>query len=451
MLRKSSVAEFRKAYRKRFNSKQNMANAEKQLSAEELIKEGIKYYTGKGVKRKYSTAVGFFRDAAQTNPIGKLWYAKCKYFGNGKIYDPVSAYSLFSEAAESNIIEAKYYQALCLFSGAGVDYNEKEAFNIFKQLSKEYLPALHHLGLCYYSGLGTPRDFEKSLEIFKLATEKQYFLSELYYVSMITGPEKQSAHEKLRSHAEQVISNDDNDIEQFEYGKFLKFIDTNQGLSLITKAAMNHNRDAQCYLGKIYYGVEKWSIASDFHKAFKNFKKASDHGSFEGMYYYGLFKLYYPAYEKNDNITGAALVKLASEHRIIEAKFTYANLLLHGIGVQKDEKSAVELYKQLADFGHTNALIKHCKLRAYGQGIEKNVQEAAQLLKNAAGRGIRKAAIEYIDLLKSGLIEDCNSQTILSYYLKAGATIDLSVEPIKIPKHDIYGRIPANPFKSSPF
>lgn len=399
------------------------------LSASEMIEKGIQFYKGDGVKRKFATAARYFSQASKTDPNGVFWYAKCKFYGNGEKYDPFLAYSLFTKAADQGVIGAKYYKALCLLDGIGVDIDEKSAFEIFKDLyhNDSFLPALHQIALCHYYGRGTPYDYNEAFQTFKLATESDYFLSELYYVSLIQGPEKKEATKKLKANSEKATKVDS--AAQFEYGKYLKYINRSQAIKLIKLAAANHNRDAQCYLAKMYFNVEKWNIEINYEKALKQFKKAANHGSYEAMLYCGIFKLFYKDYEKTDKKGAAKLIKDAADHRIPDAIFQYGNLLFNGTGVEKDTKAAIEHYKKAMELGNMLALLRYCHYLVEGKYIEKDIKEAERNLVYAANQGCMQAALDYVNLLKSGEIPGVTPEIIQQYYAKGGAIVDLSIQP----------------------
>lgn len=402
------------------------------LSPSELIEKGIQYYKGNGVKRKFATAARYFSQASKKDSNGKFWYGKCKFYGNGEKYDPVTAYSLFSKAAEDGVVGAKYYKALCLLEGIGVDVDEKGAFKIFKHLYEKhsYLPALHQVGLCYYHGIGTESNFDEAFKAFKKATESNYFLSELYYVSLLKGAERKEAAKKLKENSVNATASDS--AAQFEYGKYLKYLNRSRAIKFIKLAAANHNRNAQCYLAKMYFNAEKWNIDVNYEKSIKQFKKAANHGSYEAMLYVGIFKLYYKDFEKPDKKGAAQLIKEAADHRIIDAIYHYGNILFNGIGVEKNTKEAIDYYKKAMEMGNLSALIKYCRLLVEGKHIKKDIKEAERNLVYAANNGCMQAALDYVDLLKSGEIPGVTPDIIKDYYTKGGAIVDLSIIPNEV-------------------
>lgn len=402
------------------------------MSPTELIEKGIQYYKGDGVKRKFAIAARYFAQASKTDSNGKFWYGKCKFYGNGEKYNPTSAYSMFLEASQEGIIGAKYYQALCLLNGIGADRDDKSAFEIFKSLYEEnsYLPALHQMALCYYYGRGTEFNYNEAFQAFKKATESNYFLSELYYVSLLQGSERKAAGKQLREHFEKNASKDSE--AQFEYGKYLKYINRNKAIKLIKLSAANHNRNAQCYLAKMYFNAEKWNIDTNYEKSIKQFKKAANHGSYEAMLYVGIFKLYYKDFEKPDKKGAAKLIKDAADHNFIDAIYHYGNLLFNGTGVEKDPKKAIDYYKKAMELGNLSALLKYCRILIEGKYIAKDIKEAERNLVYAANNGCMQAALDYVELLKSGEIEGVTPDIIKDFYRKGGAIVDLSIQPNKV-------------------
>lgn len=399
------------------------------LSASELIEKGIQYYKGNGVKRKFAIAARYFSQASKSDVNGKFWYAKCKFYGNGEKFDPVTAYSMFSEASEEGIVGAKYYKALCLLDGIGVDADEKAAFEMFKNIyeTDSFLPALHQLALCYYYARGTEYNYNEAFQAFKKATESNYFLSELYYVSLLKGSERKAAVKRMKENSAKATQADSE--AQFEYGKYLKYINRSRAIKFIKLSAANHNRNAQCYLAKMYFNAEKWNIDTNYEKSIKQFKKAANHGSYEAMLYVGIFKLYYSDFEKHDKKGAAKLIKEAADHKIIDAIYHYGNLLLNGVGVEKNPKMALDYYRRAMEKGNMSALIKYCRLLIEGKHVQKDIKEAERNLVYAANNGCMQAALDYVDLLKSGQIQGVTPEIIKEYYTKGGAIVDLSIQP----------------------
>ncbi|OHS93924.1 hypothetical protein TRFO_39891 [Tritrichomonas foetus] len=396
-----------------------------------MIDEGIKIYNGDGVKRKYANAVNLFIKASKILPEAALWYGKCKFYGNGVNYEPYRAFDLFQQASKAGFQEADYYIGLCYLDGSGIERDQKKAFEIFLKLAHDkYMQANHQLGICYLHGKGTTQNINQAREVFKEGAKNKYILSEFYYTGLLTGKERLQSEASLRAHVKAAI---DSDVDvQYEYGKFLKFSNIAEGLKLIKQAASNHHRDAQCLLGKMYYGIEKWCVEIDFQLACKYFRKAANHGSYEAMLYYGLFKIYMKHYEQFDLEEGVKLIKVAANHHQRDALYHYANLLYRGYGVEKNEIKAIEFYKNATREGQMDALVKYCKFLVEGVHIKKDLKEAEYYLKWAANNGCKQAAIDYADLLKNEIIEGGTPELIKDYYKKGGVLIDFEVKPIPI-------------------
>ena len=396
-----------------------------------LIEEGIKIYNGDGVKRKFAKAVHRFLKASKTDARGALWYGKCKFYGNGVVYDPKKAFVFFNQAAEGGLNEGKYYIALSYLDGLGVEINQEKGVNILTELKKEdYIPAIHQLGICFLTGKGVNRNIEKAKELFLNASKKGYVLSEIFYANLLNDCEKQKIRKQLDENVLKVIEKDI-DV-QFEYGKFLRKENEKESFNFITKAAKNHNRDAQCFLGKIYYGIEKYdSIATiSYPLASKYFRKSANHGCCEAMVYYGLFKLYMSSYEPEDIPGGVCFIKDAANHHHPDGLYHYANLLYRGYGVEKDIDESLKYYNAAAKRGQMDALVRYCSFLIEGKVIEKDIYKACLYLKDGISKGCKAANIMYGDLLRKGIIKKHPDESISDYYKDGGVLISFNVNPI---------------------
>jgi TPR repeat protein len=90
---------------------------------------------------------------------------------------------------------------------------------------------------------------------------------------------------------------------------------------------------------------------------------------------------------RKDEKQAVELYRKAADKGHVAATFRLAGTYSHGLGVDKDEKKAVELYKKAADKGHAAAMANLAMMYANGRGVEKDEKKAVELYKKAADKG----------------------------------------------------------------
>lgn len=152
--------------------------------AETNFLTGKKYYDGDGVERNYSTAVTYFRAAAEKGHA-KAQYnlGICYYKGHGVDPNITEAVRYFRLAAEQNDVYAQYMLGFCLY----ITKNCAEAIQWYiRAANNGLMEAQYALGYYYYNGEGVEQDYNKAVHYFKLAADQgngpaQYMSGLCYY------------------------------------------------------------------------------------------------------------------------------------------------------------------------------------------------------------------------------------------------------------------------------
>lgn len=103
-----------------------------------------------------------------------------------------------------------------------------------------------------------------------------------------------------------------------------------------------------------------------------------------------------------DNPERAAVLRAAAEADYAEAQALYAQLVLDGDGVPRDQREALAWFSRAAAQGHLMALNMVGRCYDLGWGTPVNKQRAAECFRIAAQRGLDWAMYNYATLLALG-------------------------------------------------
>ena len=129
-----------------------------------LVRLGLCYKEGKGVKEDPSAAAQCFYSAAEAGNANGAWqFAVCSEQGFGVAQDLRQAQywygkaaAGFYEAARLGNPEAQYMLGNCYLEGKGTEKNEESAVYWFQMSAQQdYADAEYNLGYCFLSGIGT--------------------------------------------------------------------------------------------------------------------------------------------------------------------------------------------------------------------------------------------------------------------------------------------------------
>ena len=98
----------------------------------------------------------------------------------------------------------------------------------------------------------------------------------------------------------------------------------------------------------------------------------------------------------------AKFVRIAAEAGIAEAQAVYAQMLLDGIGVEKDMLSALHWFQRAAEQDHVMAINMIGRFHDLGWGIPVDKVQALHWYKEAAERGLHWGMYNFATLLTLG-------------------------------------------------
>jgi hypothetical protein len=136
---------------------------------------GYMYYHGDGVRRDYSQAEFWYRNAAeQGDPDSQLKLGGLYHFGRGVPQDSAEAFAWSMKAAEQGKSDAEFFIAACYTAGWGVAQDDAQAV-VWLRKAAEQGDAFsqYMLGRAYEIGLGGPKDYAEAYFWLDLAASEK--------------------------------------------------------------------------------------------------------------------------------------------------------------------------------------------------------------------------------------------------------------------------------------
>jgi TPR repeat protein len=172
---------------------------------------------------------------------------------------------------------------------------------------------------------------------------------------------------------------------------------TPEEAALWIKAAAQHGLpDAQALLGQIL--LDGRGIAQDAVQARVWFSKAADQGHMMGINMLGRCHELGWGGEINTALA-ATYFKCAAELSLDWGMYNYANLLLHGNGIAKDEAEALSWYRKAAALGNAKSLNVIGRFYEEGWLVEPDASIAEEYYRQAAEGGDFRGQYNYALLL----------------------------------------------------
>ena len=263
------------------NSGKDMLQEALQGNARAQYMLGNLYQRGEGVIKDDSTAVKWYRKAAeQGNHEAQYMLGTLYQRGEGVIKDDSTAAMWYRKAADQGNREAQYSLGGCYFEGRGVSQDYDEA-------TKWYQKAVDQGN----ENAGKYIDAIKTIKAAKQGDAySQFKLGGLYLAGDVMAQNNNEAVNWYMKAAEQGNENAQFELGSLYYGKggILKK-DMDKAIDWWRKAANLGHAKAQFNIGACYYngnGVEK-----DLTEAVKWFRKAADQGYMDAQYNLGI--IYY--------------------------------------------------------------------------------------------------------------------------------------------------------------
>jgi len=180
-------------------------------------------------------------------------------------------------------------------------------------------------------------------------------------------------------------------VKEYSAGSYIKALNTFYAL------AKKGDAKAQYNVGMIYANGK--GVKADISEAMQWYEKAAKQGN--GSAQYNLAQLYYEKGQKGEPHTyekAKYWYEKAISNKVKEAYNNLASLYMYGLGVEKDEAKAFELFAQAAELGDSEAQVNVAVMYAWGEGVKHDKMKAYENLKKALKEGESEAS-EYLDQL----------------------------------------------------
>lgn len=357
------------------------------------------------------------------------------YEGNGVAQSLEKAFKCWNISANAGNVKAKFDLAVMYGQGEYVKQDlQKAAEWLTKAAEDEFPPAAFHLGLVYEKGRGVKRSGRKALEWYERAFElghshAGYHISEMYRTGRYIERNREKARVWLLKAAESgdayaaecvvtyvpITVNTMNDIDE---------------MSMLYKMAKQGSFQALCKIINAYeYGIE---VERDIEKAYRWCVEGAENGNellqiragdmcldgtIKGLGFSDAFRWY----------------KMASEGSCVfpDVYYKLGCLYMHGKGVAKDEKRAVELFvlADAANDGLEEAQVALGDAYREGKGVDRNMVEALNWYVKAADADNENALLRLGNIYEKGDGVVANRRLAAKYYKRAReAAIDDKVE-----------------------
>ena len=318
---------------------------------------GMCYEFGVGCECDYKKAVECYRTASEGgNAAAMNNLGGCYYYGHGVGKDRKRAFELFLKAANLGDSNAMTRLGLCYENGIDCEKDIKKAFSYFlRAAAQNNAIAAYKAGLCYESGSGTATDFTRAFCMFEAAATLGHVPSIIrtaHYLSDGVGTQKDlwAAYKWYSEGAKQG--------------------------------------DAVCCLQLAHFTFKGISTAKNYTKAFSLYTRAYEAGlephdaadtalRIGECYLRGLGTV-------EDREAALEWFKRGAAGGSPDAMFLCGESCYFGSGCARDYEKAVKYYGSAINAGHVRALIELAHCYEEGLGVEKNLKRAIILYKRAS-------------------------------------------------------------------
>lgn len=328
--------------------------------------------------------------------LSRIYLGKLYSDGNGKFYNPTSAFECFTEAAKLNSGEGYYYLGLCYANGIGCNADMRLAENMFSKGGElDHAESFCVLGICRERGLGCEIDYPMAVKLYEYGSElgsanATNNLGGCYFYGHGVEQDKARAVELYAKAAEMGNSNARCRLGIcFEEGDGCE-IDPIRAFEHYSTAAEAGNvialyRLALCYDKGI--GVEQ-----NFAQAFKYYNLSAKAGHAPAMHEAGLMKKHGRGTRKSAS-EAYNMFSLATEAGFYASEIELGNCYLEGIGTVRNLEHAFSRYEHAYSKYSENAEAAYklglCCLK--GLGTKKNSETAFDWFEKGASAGSRAA------------------------------------------------------------
>jgi TPR repeat protein len=304
--------------------------------------------------------------------------------GDGIDKNPVEAFGWYQKAAELEHREAQLALAKCYASGAGGEQSDEAAFDwAMKSARQSYGPAQYFVATCYEQGqLGQPKDSIMAAKWAKQAalqncTEAQYALGSYYEYGL--GVER-------------------------DFGKAVQWY---------LKSAESDCIAGRLLVGRNYHHWSEYIQSKDSAK--RQLVMAAEHGDAESQF--NLALCYFNESDHQDPAEGLKWLESAADQEFIPARKKLAELLIHGLVVEKDLGAAETMYLEMAHAGDAECQEILGGLYNGDNGLEPNAKKSAHWYLKAARNGRLNAQVRCIFVYGKGLGREQNRAEAFAWAL----------------------------------
>ncbi|OHS92794.1 hypothetical protein TRFO_40896 [Tritrichomonas foetus] len=385
---------------------------------------------GLGIPKDSQKAFNYFKMAAEAGDpyfINKVAMYFEKGYGLMKP-NAKKAANYYKLLADNGNCYAMNRYGICLQDGKGVEKNVDLAVEYFKKAAdRGETKAMINLAHCLKLGRGIKKDMNEAIKYFKTAADLGDINAQNMYARCIEGLRTpKNTNKAIEMFIKGINKGDRHSMTSYANilieGQGVKK-DVARAMELYRKAADLGDIVAMKSLAVIYQkGV---LVEKNISEALSFSKKAADLGNIFSMTLYADLLFHQYKDSKNEE-AGAEVVKYltmaieADPEKSSIAHDRIGSCYDIGFGVPVDKKKAAEEYKMAADSKQASrfAKKKYADFLLYGIGVEKNEKEAAKYMKSAADCHCAEAATEYARMLHNGIGVEVNHEEAEKYMKK---------------------------------
>lgn len=275
---------------------------------------GSCYLYGDGVEKNERLAFEWYsKSAEQGFAVAQRYVADCFYIGSGTNQDYGKAFQYYCLAADKGDSYAYCSLGFCYKNGIGIDTNYDLAFSNYSIAANiGNLDGKYEVGRCYWEGIGTAKDRNKAFKIWQELADSGHSNAQASIACCFLSGDCVEQNNDRAFHYYNESANNGNEFGLYGLGFCFEngygtTPDKKKAFQCFEESASKDYAQAQFVSGLYYlYGDSSIGLESDWNKAFKYFSDSSEAGFSAAM---SLLSICY----------------------------------CDGLGVEKDEKKAIEL------------------------------------------------------------------------------------------------------------
>lgn len=321
------------------------------------------YLTGEKTEQSSTNAYKWATASAMQGYCPSQFLLGYQYFqGLGTKKDYGKAAEWFSKSIKNPIncmnaqLQAMYYLSIMTSSGLGVKKDESLAVSLAEQgADKNYPKAQHLLGMYYEEGIGVPQEFNKAISYYKKAAEQGYHPAQTSLATMYLNQKGVRFNKAEVMKWYTLAADQGNAVAQRNLGLIYEYgfeddpkIDMKKARYWYSQAAKNGDSEAMIWMGDNRLKNRKYDEAKDWYE------KAAYLGSADAMQRLG--EMYYSPFIsgfEEDLSKSIAWHQLAAERNQPQSLIRMGDYYLFGLGVEEDEKKALEYYLRAYQQGYS--------------------------------------------------------------------------------------------------